>query len=56
MGTDRAPGTVSEVVIGRFDLPVTVPLGTRVERWRRRAVLRAVTVAPWVATLTGIRP
>ncbi|MBU6290286.1 MAG: hypothetical protein KGS10_19175, partial [Chloroflexi bacterium] len=56
MGTDRAPGTVSEVVIGRFDLPVTVPLSTRVDRWRQRAVSRAVALAPWVATLTGIRP
>lgn len=56
MGTDRAPGTVSEVVIGRFDLPVTIPLGTRLDRWRQRAVSRAVALAPWVATLTGIRP
>jgi hypothetical protein len=56
MGTDRAPGTVSEVVIGRFDLPATVPLGTRLDRWRQRAVSRAVALAPWVATLTGIRP
>ena len=56
MGTDRAPGTVSEVVIGRFDLPVTVPLGTRVDRWRQRAVSRAVALAPWVATLVGLRP
>ena len=56
MGTDRAPGTVSEVVIGRFDLPVTVPLSTRVDRWRQRAVSRAVALAPWVATLVGLRP
>ena len=56
MGTDRAPGTVSEVVMGRIDLPVTVPLGTRLDRWRQRAVSRAVALAPWVATLTGIRP
>ena len=56
MGTDRAPGTATEVVIGRFDLPVTIPLGTRLDRWRQRAIARAVAIAPWVATLAGIRP
>lgn len=55
-GTDRWPGSATEVVIGRFDLPVAVPFRTRLDRWRQGALARVTAVAPWVATLAGIRP